>query len=59
MVNVQTICTPPSLLAPSKVYRLIDLYDVILMMGGTHAPRDERPIAADIPSETGPTIVAS
>jgi hypothetical protein len=23
----------PSLLAPSKVYRLIDFYDVILMMG--------------------------
>jgi hypothetical protein len=33
MVNVQTICTPPSLLAPSKAYRLIDFYDVILMMG--------------------------
>eukprot|EP01047_Picozoa_sp_COSAG01_P068354 COSAG01_NODE_9862_length_2318_cov_5.502028_2_plen_44_part_00 len=34
MVNVQTICMHlPSLLAPSKVYRLIDFYDVILMMG--------------------------
>jgi hypothetical protein len=36
MVNVQMICTDlPSLLAPSKTNRLIDFYDVILMMGVT------------------------
>jgi hypothetical protein len=28
-----TRCRAPSLLAPSKVYRLIDLYDTIFMMG--------------------------
>jgi hypothetical protein len=36
----------PSLLAPSKVYRLIDFYDVILMMGVPMLLGTSDPIAA-------------